>query len=279
MAMATFPLNIYATRNIFNDYGADDMRYGDMTEQRLKNEFNLIQISNRVDPYSMTRLSTFNNPQSRFAGVYGHRSGPELSPQECARLLFEEMQVTSLPFAFIGPQRTLINKMLDHFMQSSGTPFRHMMLDTAYRDQILNDKSDNSTRLIIIDFINKNIDYKNRGLGLEKSELFKQVINGTVLPKFDALADRINGLGITVHDVYATRIDLLNLDVSDNQWRARIKYMGQDHFGLDIDDISRGKYRQFQFFKIWFILQRYHKLGFRPFLTNMEAIINIEGGI
>lgn len=80
MAMATFPLNIYSTRNTFNDYGADDMRYGDMTEQRLKSEFHLIQISNRVDPYSMTRLSTFHNPQSRFAGVYGHRPGPQLSP-------------------------------------------------------------------------------------------------------------------------------------------------------------------------------------------------------
>lgn len=33
-----------------------------------------------------------------------------------------------------------------------------------------------------------------------------------------------------------------------------------------------------QFFIIGFVLQRYRKFGFRPFFTNMEAIIDIEGG-
>ncbi|EMH4161147.1 DUF3289 family protein [Pluralibacter gergoviae] len=34
---------------------------------------------------------------------------------------------------------------------------------------------------------------------------------------------------------------------------------------------------QFQFLKIWFILQQFNKFGLRPFLTNMEAAIDIEG--
>ncbi|QGY30868.1 DUF3289 family protein [Pantoea cypripedii] len=280
MAMATFPLNIYATRNIFNDYGADDMRYGDMTEQRLKNEFHLIQISNRVDPYSMTRLSTFNNPQSRFAGVYNHRPGPKLSPQECARLLFEEMQVTSLPFAFVGPQRTLINKMLDHFMQSSGAPFRHMLLDIAYQERILNDTSANSTRKAIIQVIDENIDYKNGGFPQHRLGEFKSLINTKILPKFDSLImDNFNGLGITVHDVHATKIDIMELVIKGRSWHARVRYTGQDHFGIDVNDIRKQKFRQFQLFRIWFILQRYQKFGFRPFLTNMEATIDMKGSL
>ncbi|AML58575.1 hypothetical protein AXX16_2878 [Serratia rubidaea] len=54
--------------------------------------------------------------------------------------------------------------------------------------------------------------------------------------------------------------------------------MGQDHFGLDVSDIRKKKFSQFQFFRIWFILQRFNRFGFRPFLTNMEAVIDIEGG-
>lgn len=124
MTNAVFPQTIFMTQRPFNDYGADDMRYGDISEDRLKGEFGLKNISNIVDPYTLTRLTAFDNPQSRFAGVYGgiHRGGT-ISVQECARLLFEEMQKTSLPYSFVGPYRYLINQMLRHFQRSTGTPF------------------------------------------------------------------------------------------------------------------------------------------------------------
>lgn len=56
-----------------------------------------------------------------------------------------------------------------------------------------------------------------------------------------------------------------------------MKFTGQDHFGLDTNDIFKKKFNQFQFFRIWFVLQRHDKFGFRPFLTNMDAVIDIEG--
>jgi len=31
------------------------------------------------------------------------------------------------------------------------------------------------------------------------------------------------------------------------------------------------------FFRIWFVLQRYKQFGFKPFMNNMEAIIEITG--
>ncbi len=49
-------------------------------------------------------------------------------------------------------------------MRSSGLPFRDLSLDMAYKDRILNEKSDNSARLFITDFLNANLDYKNRCL-------------------------------------------------------------------------------------------------------------------
>jgi len=137
MSNAQFPAMIFATQKRFNDFSTDDMRYGDISEDRLKSEFGLVNISNMVDPYALTRLTTFDNPQSRFAGAYGSISrGGKLSVQQCAQLLFEEMQVTSLPYSFIGPHRHLINRMLRHFQFSRGSAFHDPQLNTAYREKL-----------------------------------------------------------------------------------------------------------------------------------------------
>lgn len=56
-----------------------------------------------------------------------------------------------------------------------------------------------------------------------------------------------------------------------------MKFTGQDYFSLDADDIFKKSFNQFQFFRIWFVLQRYDKFCFRPFLTDMDAVIDIEG--
>ncbi|WP_158689492.1 DUF3289 family protein, partial [Cronobacter sakazakii] len=50
-----------------------------------------------------------------------------------------------------------------------------------------------------------------------------------------------------------------------------------DHFGLDTDDISKVQFNAFTFFRIWFVLQRFNKFGFKPFFTNFEAKITIAG--
>ncbi|YCH30856.1 DUF3289 family protein [Erwinia sp. D4-22] len=278
MIKLTFPQTLYTTEHQFNDYGTDDMRYGDITATRLKKEFRLTNISNVVDPWTMTRLTAFDNPQSRFFGAYGNNQrSTRLSAQECARLLFEEMQVTSLPFACVGPWKYLINRMLQHFQSANGMPFNDMDLNAAYQAQIINDNTQNSTLIAIRDEISTRIDYENGILPLDSIPFISKQIKDRILPKFDSIiVDKINGLGIAVHDVYATRIELLSLEIGEKGWRAQIKYSGQDHFGLDVNDIQQVKFNQFQFFRIWFILQRFDQFGFRPFLTNMEATITLE---
>ncbi|XES84016.1 DUF3289 family protein [Franconibacter pulveris] len=278
MTMATFPLTIYQTRRGFNDVGADDMRYGDISQEQLIKRFRLTAVSNVVDPYTLTRLTPFNTPQSRFAGVYGNRNGGQLSVHECARLLFEELQATSLPFAFYGPYRQLINQMLTHLYRSTGAPWRDARLDLAYRNQILRDNSKNSTRIAIKQVIDTYIDYQQKGYPGDKVFAFAEAIRDKILPKFDSFIDKINGMGVSVHDVHATQIKVLSLKVEEKRWRAKILFQGQDHFGLGIEDIQKRKFMQLQFFRIWFILQRFNRFGFRPFLTNMEAVIDLEGG-
>ncbi|ARJ41620.1 hypothetical protein B1H58_06045 [Pantoea alhagi] len=279
MIKLTFPQKLYATEHQFNDYGTDDMRYGDITAARLKKEFRLTNISNVVDPWTMTRLTVFDNPQSRFFGAYGNNQrSTRLSAKQCASLLFEEMQVTSLPFACVGPWKYLINRMLQHFQSANGMPFNDMALNAAYQAQIINDNTKNSTLTAIREEISTRIDYENGVLPLDNIPFISKQIKDRILPKFDStIVDKINGLGITVHDVYATRINLLSLEISKKGWCAQIKYSGQDHFGLDVNDIQKVKFNQFQFFRIWFILQRFDQFGFRPFLTNMEATITLEG--
>ncbi|UWS31378.1 DUF3289 family protein [Erwinia pyrifoliae] len=279
MSNALFPLTIFTTQRRFNDFSTDDMRYGDIPEDRLRREFGLNNISNVVDPYTLTRLTTFDNPQSRFAGAYGsiHR-GDKLSVQQCAQLLFEEMQVTSLPFSFIGPHRYLINQMLRNFQLSRGLDFHNPQLDIAFRHKLHSDYATRQTKTVLHDNIGLFIDYNNKGFPNDKLEKLTSALKDSILPKFDSLLlDKINGMGITIHDVYATKIEILRLDVNAHGWKANVRFTGQDHFGLDVSDIRKKKFNQFQFFRIWFVLQRFNKFGFRPFLTNMQAVINTEG--
>ncbi|MCW0319659.1 DUF3289 family protein [Pantoea dispersa] len=279
MSNAVFPATVFTTQRRFNDYSSDDMRYGDIPEERLKREFGLVNISNVVDPYTLTRLTAFDTPQSRFAGAYNgiHRGG-KLSVEQCAQLLFEEMQVTSLPYSFIGPHRYLINQMLRHFQLSRGSAFYNAQLNLAYRDKLHSDYDARKTTSIMRETIGLFIDYNSMGFPQEKLEQLTSAIKLSILPKFDSmLLDKINGMGITVHDVHATKIEIIRLNVNNTGWYASIKFSGQDHFGLDARDIGKQKFSQFQFFKIWFVLQHFDRFGFRPFLTNMEAVIDIEG--
>jgi len=97
------------------------------------------------------------------------------------------------------------------------------------------------------------------------------------LPKFDRFQDHYNGMGITVHDTWATHITIKSLQVDNDRFRAIVHYRIQDHFGLDSDDISKFKFNQFRFFRIWFVLQRFNQFCFKPFITNMAATVEVTG--
>ncbi|MFC0139611.1 DUF3289 family protein [Erwinia mallotivora] len=66
-----------------------------------------------------------------------------------------------------------------------------------------------------------------------------------------------------------------NLHIDNDHYRAVIHYNVQDYFGLDDEDILNFTFHQLRFFRIWFVLQRYNKLAFRPFMTNMAATVEI----
>ncbi|MTD38505.1 DUF3289 family protein [Erwinia sp. CPCC 100877] len=71
MAALQLPCTIFRTRAWMDDYAARDMRCGDLSETQLKNRFHLLDVSTRVDPYTLTKMTPFSQPHSRFYGFRG----------------------------------------------------------------------------------------------------------------------------------------------------------------------------------------------------------------
>jgi uncharacterized protein (TIGR03034 family) len=78
MSALQFPCTIFKTQNLMDDYGAADMLYGDLTETQLKNDFHLLDVSARVNPYTLTRITPFSQPHSIFHGSRG--AGEKVTP-------------------------------------------------------------------------------------------------------------------------------------------------------------------------------------------------------
>jgi len=275
MGALQFPCTIFTTRKVMDDDNADDMRYGDLTEAELKSRYRLDYISDRVDPWNLTLRSSLDRPQSLYCcNLRGQ--GRTISRQQCAEMLFDEFRSLSRMFSLSGPYRHLIEKMITHMQNNSGKPFRAMALDKALENHIVSDKSENSTRLLLKKHFIKGIDWQNKKYSLIREDLRKSIIRGR-LPKFDRFQDNYNGMGIAVHDISAAHIILKSLHIENDHYRAILHYKVQDHFGLDSADILKKTFSQFQFFRIWFVLQRSNQFGFKPFMTNMETTIEIIG--
>lgn len=275
MPALQFPCTIFKTLKRMDDYSASDMRCGDLTEVQLKTHYGLVDVSTRANPYTLTKIIPFTQPQSMFYGSRGESE--KITRQQCAAILFDELRNLSRLFSVYGPYKHLIEQMITHMQNGNGSPFSSMHLDSALKDHILSDNTPNSTRLRLGGAIERYIEWENQCYPIkEKDELRKAILEGK-LPKFDRFQDNFNGMGITVHDTWATQITIKSLQVDNDRYRAVVHYKVQDHFGLDVDDISKFKFNQFRFFRIWFVLQRYNQFGFKPFMTNMEATIEITG--
>ena len=275
MTALRFPCRIFETSKRMDDDGAEDMRYGDLTELQLKNEFHLLDVSTRIDPYTLTEITPFRQPHSRFYGSRG--AGEKHSPAECAAILFDEMRHLSQAFAIYGPYKDLIEEMISHMQHGEGRSFSSDYLNSALRMHIMNDETYNSTYLLLQGALKEHLVRNHGNYSAELIDHLRDSILAGKLPKFDRIQDNINGMGITVHDTWATHITIESLYISNEHYRAIVNYKIQDHFGLDANDILKEKFNLFRFFRIWFVLQRYHCFGFKPFITNIEARVEITG--
>ncbi|WP_380179950.1 YPO3983 family protein [Kalamiella sp. sgz302252] len=277
MAALQFPCTIFKTRNRMDDHSASDMCCGDLTEAQLKTHYGLSYISDRADPWTLTRRTAFDSPRSRFC-CNTRPNGEKITRQQCAAILFDEFRYLSRQFSRYGPYQYMIEKMITHMQYGNGASFRDGVLDRALKEQILKDYTDNSSRLRVKNVLKANIDWEKKCYPAEKKYRIRNAISKGKLPKFNRLQDNFNGMGITVHDTWATHITLKSLQIANDRYQAVVHYKVQDHFGLDVEDISKFRFNHFLFFRIWFVLQRFDQFRFKPFMTNMETTIEISGG-
>jgi len=266
----SLPCRLFETIKRMDEYSAEDMRYGDLSESRLKSDFNLRLVSALVDPYSGEKMTA-----SRYD--LNHWAPRPLSVKERTDILFDEFRDLSTIFSFTGPYRDLIKKLITHMQIGNGKLFSSHLLDSAYKEQIVNDSSENSSLLIIKNTLTKFINWELGQYDSENKHQFTRNMAKMILPKFNRWVDRINSLTISVHDVWATHITLKSLVIKGNHYSAVIHYHAQDHFGLDYKDVLHPIYRQFRIFRLWFVLQHYNKFSFKPFITEMNATITITG--
>lgn len=297
MSPIRLPAVIYATQP--GHKTLDDLNYGDMTEHELKIVYGLDDVSAKVNPYNFTRkseisltpfmdYSAFNFPTSSVTDPFDHdpalfrRLHDEmmntLNRQQCSDILFDEMRALSKPFALYGAYSELIVKMINHLQGNSGTVFRDYLLNKALKEQISHDYSNNSTLKAIKSTLTRYTNWDENIFTESNRIVLTSEIGRCVVPKFNRIKDHFNGMGITIHDIYSTKITLKSLSITDDGFEACINYKAQDHFGLDKSDILKGSFNSLRFFRIWFVLQRYENLAFRPFVTEMEAEICLSGG-
>ncbi|MCK7260794.1 DUF3289 family protein [Enterobacter asburiae] len=277
------PARIYQTVRQMDDYRAKDMRYGDLDTLALRNQFyiDVDNVSAKVNPRTLKLQPTASTATqySPYAMQSLEQQMPSVSKGEATRLMFDEFRELAKLYSFHGPYKSIITEMITHMQENYGTPYSSPLLDQALKEQILNNHSDKSSLLKIKKAMKSAIDYEYGFIPLSKENVFYREISEAILPKFDRKIDNTNGLVITVHDTWSTHITLVSLQVSGNSYRAMVHYRVQDHFGLDDDDVLNPVYREFRIFRLWFALQRWDQYGYKPFITEMNATVEITGDV
>ena len=167
MTALQFPCTLFKTQNRMDDYSAKDMRCGGLTAEQLKSNYGLVDISTRANPYTLTKVTPFTQPQSMFYGSRGE--GEKISRQQCANILFDEFRDLSRLFSVYGPYKHLIEKMITHMQNGNGTPFRDPSLDRALKEHILSDKTRNRSRLWLKDVFKNRIEWENNYFPADKN--------------------------------------------------------------------------------------------------------------
>jgi len=156
------------------------MECGDLTEAELKSQYQLSYISDRVDPYTLTRRSFMDRPLSMFCCNLCSQ-GEKITRHQYAAMLFDEFRSLSRQFSLYGPYSHLIEKMITHMQNGNGKPFRDMALDGALKEHILRDKSqENSTHVLLQKTFEENIDWKIKIIYLLRRQNYMkpyQVVN------------------------------------------------------------------------------------------------------
>lgn len=250
------------TRKIYEDTPADmalahkeceDLKYKDLTEQEIL----ALPYGLGIPIPKQVMQGTLNEARNSDASLWRHLE----------KSFFSLLSTTG------GEYKTVVKEMLAKFKANTGGIYKHKLIDQACADHKTTKEATNEIRDILSDNLKaKNGKLSNSDLDTIEGDIKKRV----KLPKFDDW-DWLNGLGITIHDTWSTHIILESLEVNGNKFKAVIRFRIQDHFGLGTEDITPYKFNQIRGFRNWFVLQRWDKYGYKPFITEFGTSKTIEG--
>lgn len=246
-------------RKKMNDFIIDDMRYGDLTKEQILAQGKLNRVNVFGEEFKINLFDFNKTVDEHFASM------------------------DSMAFwTAWGEYTPLIQIMLEKFRKNEGGIMQHELLNKAFLEHGTTKECVDTIKKIMqkIFYNNEYNIFKNNDINQITSDIAEQV----TLPKFTDL-DWFNGLGITIHDTYSTKIYLDDFEIMETKtgglhrknFKARLTFQIQDHFGLDIGDVNGKIFELSSWFCSWFILQRYKNYGFKPFINEANFSIWIEG--
>ena len=175
----------------------------------------------------------------------------------------------------------VVNSMIDHFFDGTGTDYRNTVLTEKV-------KNHEQTKKYMKDFTNvfHNQLQQNEGdvKKLLESDDFREALknSGVLLSTYDyySLIDQTNGLTMAIHSWTENDVDIEAFKIlSDGSYSGVLRFTFKDNFGLDKEDVK--KFGKIPGFASWFTLQHYYKNSgkYKPFKTVVEIDYPISGKI
>lgn len=159
--------------------------------------------------------------------------------------------------------------------KTHGGHYASANLNAAFKRLIERESGRQNSRSLLRDLLLEAINWEEQKLTRRSLHTLKnKFAEQAYLPKFTGFRSLLNGTKISVHDIHALKINLFELQIQRNFFRAKFEFVGQDHFGLDFDDVR--KYNH-PIFKAWCTLQHSKLFAYPPFFTEMRAIIKVQG--
>ncbi|MFM5363942.1 DUF3289 family protein [Aeromonas veronii] len=230
----TLPLEIYHTKRKMDDYSADDLQSGDISRNEI----------------------------IRIGKIYNFAINPDELAYP-ASWHFNIMKASAEVVAW-GEYAPVVREMIARFESNAGGVYKSKLLDKA----MLEHKTTGKFSQDIISVIRGEVDDLGTVTSNLKDVITSHVNQNSTLPKFNDY-DWLNGLGAAVHDVYAVQVTLAKLEFKGKELRGTLSYKIQDHFGLDRPDVDGKGFENLIPYRSWFLLQRYDKYGYKPFISEM----------
>ncbi len=267
------PEVIYHTRNQMNDTTADDMQYGDLPLSSFSREVSYQNSLGEPDYSSTSYVTDLQGKRHKLDFTF-KESHLQKSAAEHFAIMKDGMKFwTFWPFGHI---EHVLTELIDRFQANTGGIYSHPDLSKGLQQHDTTAQFHRYVTQAIADYLTQNNGTIANDL---RTEVSKVINREASLPAFSDYFDQVKGGTLAVHGIYALQVQVNSLEVKQGKFRGTVEYKAQDHFGLDIGDVTEDSFLigKVELFRSWFYLQRYRGYGFKPFITEMVFELGIEG--